>query len=328
MSQTSASSIYTGPWINWSHGAFLGATITLNQRDGGLLTAALAIFVSIAGAACWRITSYAIHQRRASQDYKDALHHQQQAILCNTTGPAGALWDFLQLPWYWRNHAIRSFVRALPLALLALLNIAVFGVAGIFSSEVTKAAGNETLIRSPHCGYLKLNGGFDSIQNSAAFNNIDLNDTLAATTYSRACYDNTENALGCNQYVQQQLQWTSNQNATCPFSSDLCIYGSTAAYEMDTGPLDTHEQLGINAAPSDRVQYRKVASCSPIHTKGYVTTFNDTNPNQLAYGNLFYDYNYGPIVNVTNYTYRYNTHSLTDVEDYILTYALWLNRDL
>ena len=158
MSQTSTSSIYTGLWINWSHGATLGATITLNQRDGGLLTAFLAIFVSVAGAACWKITSYAIHQCRASQDYQDALHHQQQAILQNTDDAAGALWDFLQLPWYWRDNEIRSFVRSLPLACLALLNIAVFGVAGIFSSDVTKAAGNETLIRSPHCGFLSPNG--------------------------------------------------------------------------------------------------------------------------------------------------------------------------
>ena len=318
MSLTSASSIYTGLWINWSHGVTLGATITLNQRDGGLLTAFLAIFVSVAGAACWKITSYAIHQCCASEDYKDALHHQQQAILCNSGGPAGALWDFLQLPWYWRDHAIRPFVRSLPLALLALLNIAVFGVAGIFSSDVTKAAGNETLIRSPHCGYLTP----DNVTFSDdAFSIVDLNDTLAATTYSRACYDNTENALTCNQYVQQRLQWTSNQNATCPFSPDLCIYGSIAAYEMDTGLLDTHEHLGINAAQSDRIQYRKVTSCSPIHTRGYVTTFNDTDPNHLAYGNLFLEYNYGPILNVSNFTYRYNTHSVADIDDYILTYA-------
>ena len=324
MSQTSTSSVYTGLWINWSHGATLGATITLNQRDGGLFTAFLAIFVSVAGAACWKITSYAIHQCRASQDYKDALHHQQQVILQNTSGAAGALWDLLQLPWYWRDHEIRSFVRSLPLALLAFLNIAVFGVAGIFSSDVTKAAGNETLIRSPHCGYLAVNGTL-TLQNSVATDIIDLNDTLAATTYSRACYDNAENTLACNQYVQRQLHWTSNENASCPFSPDLCIYGSTAAFEMDTGLLDTHEHLGINAAQSDRIQYRKVTSCSPIHTKGYVTTFNDTNPNDLAYGNLFLDYNYGPILGVSNFTYEYNTHSVADIDDYILTYAFLIS---
>ena len=328
MSQMSASSIYTGFWINWSHGATLGATITLNQRDGGLLTAFLAIFVSAAGASCWKITSYAIHQCRASQDYKDALHHQQQAILCNTEGPAGALWDFCQLPWYWRDHAIRSLARSLPLVLLALLNIATFGVAGIFSSDVTKAAGNETLITSSHCGYLAVANNNDSFKVPVASSSPDLNDTLAATTYSRACYGNTEDALRCNQYVRQQLHWTSNQNATCPFSPDLCIYGSTAAYEMDTGLIDTHEHLGINAAQSDRIQYRKVTTCSPIHTRGYVTTFNDTDPTHLAYGDILLQYNYGPVVNVSNFTYFYDTHSVTDIEDYILTYAFLTDYNL
>ena len=320
----STSSVYTGFWINWSHDATFGATITLNQRDGGLLTAFLAIFVSAAGASCWKITSYAIHQCRASQHYKDALHHQQQAILCNTDGPAAALWNFCQLPWYWRDHAIRSLTRSLPLGLLAILNIAAFGVAGIFSSDVTKAAGNEMLIKSPHCGNLEVGKDNASLPGSVAASSLDLNDTLAATTYSRACYGNAGNALGCNQYVRQQLHWTSDQNATCPFSPELCIYGSTAAYEMDTGLLSTHEDLGINAAQSDRIQYRKVTTCSPVHTRGYVTTFNDTNPTHLAYGDLILEYNYGPIPNVSNYTYFYNTHSVTDIEDYILTYASYI----
>ena len=96
---------------------------------------------------------------------------------------------------------------------------------------------------------------------------------------------------------------------------------------MDTGLLDTNEHLGINAAQSDWIQYRKVTSCSPIHTKGYVTTFNDTDPNDLTYGNLFFDYNYGPILNISNYTYEYNTHSVADIDDYILTYAFFVDYD-
>ena len=318
----SASSVYIGLWINWSHGAVAGSTITLSNRAGGFLTAFLAILVSFAGAACWRITSYAVHQCRASRDYKDTLHHQQQVILCNTGSPAGALWTFVQLPWYWRRNAVRSFLRVLPLALLALLNSAAFGIAGIFSSEVIKAAGNETLIRSPNCGLLTLTAGAaETVQNAAAFASMELNDTLAATTYSWACYDNTQNILGCSQFVQQQLHWTSKTNATCPFSPDLCIYGGTAAYEMDTGLLDTHTHLGINAAKPDRVQYRKVTSCSPIHSKGHVETFNQTSPNLIATGDLFYRYLYGPIVNESDYTYQYDTHASTDIQEYTLTYA-------
>ena len=90
---------------------------------------------------------------------------------------------------------------------------------------------------------------------------MDVNDTLAATTYSRACYGSSQNLLQCSQYPQQQLPWQVNLNVTCPFTDDLCIYGDSSAYEMDTGQIDSHQALGINAPKSERVQYRKVTTC-------------------------------------------------------------------
>lgn len=135
------------------------------------------------------------------------------------------------------------------------------GLAGVFSSEVTKAAGNETLIRSSDCGFLNFTGNAGTQQSLAATNSVDVNDTLAATTYSRACYGSTQNLLQCTRYPQQQLPWKVNQNASCPFTNDLCIYGDSSAYEMDTGHIDSHQALGINAPNSERVQYRKVTTC-------------------------------------------------------------------
>ena len=320
MSQKAGSSIYTGPWINWSHGAVVGSTVTLNERNGGLLTAFLAVFVSTAGAACWKIVSFTIHQRRARQNYQNGLHVQQQAIFRNTGSAAGASWDLIKSAWYWRTLAENPVVRTLPLAALAILNLVLFGIAGVFSSEVTKAAGDETLIRSPNCGLLELNAT-GTKQNQAAYHAVDLNDTLAATTYSRACYEDTENVLQCNQYAQQQLKWQTDHNASCPFLPDLCLYGGTSAYQMDSGLIDSHEDLGINAAKSERVQYRKVTTCSPIHTKGYVTNITDTDPNAVAYGDSLELYWYGEIPGITNYTFQYNTHSLVDNNGYFLTYA-------
>ena len=88
---------YTGIWINWSHGFIAGSTLTLNERDGGLLTAFLAIFISAAGAATWNIMSYALHQSRARQESQDGLHHQQQAILRNSSSRVRASWQLMQL---------------------------------------------------------------------------------------------------------------------------------------------------------------------------------------------------------------------------------------
>ena len=160
-------------------------------------------------------------------------------------------------------------------------------------------------------------------------------DTLAATTYSRACYGSTQNLLQCAQYPKQQLPWKVNQNATCPFKNGICIYGGSSAYEMDTGYIDSHEALGINAPKFERVQYRKVSTCkllshplpplyfyyspkeiliqrtlgSPIHTKGYATELNDTNPRDADYGGLLLQYNYGPVSGDSNYTYQYDVRN-------------------
>lgn len=90
---------------------------------------------------------------------------------------------------------------------------------------------------------------------------------------------------------------------------------------MDSGLIDSHEELGINAAKSERVQYCKVTTYSPIHTKGYATNITDTDPNALAYGDSLELYWYGEIARITNYTFQYNTHSLADKNGYILMYT-------
>ncbi|KAL8924268.1 MAG: hypothetical protein Q9172_002741 [Xanthocarpia lactea] len=273
-------STYTGPWINWSRGRILGPTITLDQQDGGLLTAFLALFVSTAGAATWKITCYGLHQMRAGPGPSDGLHHQQQAILCNSATPVGASWQLTQLTWYWKDRVAKPYTRTLPLIALAVINLTLFAVASVFSSEVTQGAGHETLVRSGNCGFL-LYGEDDKVE-------MIVPDTLAATSYSRACYGAAREPLLCNQYAQRRLGWTTNPNATCPFAPELCMYGDApTGYEMDTGLLNSQEDLGINAPDSDRVQYRKVTTCSPIHTRGYYEEYNETDVSRQQYGDKF-----------------------------------------
>ena len=130
MSQQNGAHIFVGPWINWNHGIVVGSTLTLSSRDGGLLTAFLAIYVSVAGAAVWRILSYFLHQIRARPGFQDGLHHQQQLILRNTSNGGGASWQFAQLVPFWWKSAEKPLLRSVPLFLLALLNLTLFGLAG------------------------------------------------------------------------------------------------------------------------------------------------------------------------------------------------------
>lgn len=86
---------------------------------------------------------------------------------------------------------------------------------------------------------------------------------------------------------------------------------------MDTGLLDSTEIFGINAPENERIQFRKVTTCAPIHEKTYTIAVNlteelqSTYPGTGAIGDAIILYNYGPL-NFTgataNYTYAYNEH--------------------
>lgn len=92
--------VYHGPWVNWGRGDLItGATLTLSEQSGGLLTSFIATFVTIVGAQLWKILSFTIHQSRSTTIPVDGLHHQQQIIWRNTPGPGGAAWTFAQQAW-------------------------------------------------------------------------------------------------------------------------------------------------------------------------------------------------------------------------------------
>lgn len=141
-----SSHIYHGPWINWLRGLIPGETITLGEREGGLLTAFIATFVTIVGAELWTILCYICHQSRSKQEPQDGLHHQQQVILRTYPTPGGAAWAFLQRSWYWAGKARLSLARTLPWAVFGLSYIAIVGLMTIFSSEISKSPGPQRIL--------------------------------------------------------------------------------------------------------------------------------------------------------------------------------------
>lgn len=316
MSTQQLSNTYLGLWINWSHGRVLGSTLTLSYRDGGLLTAFVALFVAIAGGALWRITAFIFHQICAGQNVQDGLHHQQQAILRNTSSPGAALWQFTHLGHFWWQSAQRPIWRSAQFSFLALLNLSVLAVASLFSSQLTRVTSNETLILSDNCGIWGIKNISDS-SSLQAFNRKTLRDTISAADYARACYGSNPDTLQCNQYVRKQISSIAKRNATCPFASGICMMSDAAAYELDTGPIDSHFHLGINTPEKDRVTYRRRETCAPLNKEGYFTTLNVTEASRakgekLGWpGDIINLYNFGP-VSGTNWTFMYNLHASID----------------
>ena len=186
---------------------------------------------------------------------------------------------------------------------------------------MSKATGDEVLIRSDNCGFFQYGNEPDGTTDSMAFDAKSLNDTLSSAAYARACYgSDTSNILQCNQYAQPQLTYTVDQNASCPFAPGFCRHN--LAYQMDSGHIDSHTALGINARTEDRITYRKLTTCAPIALANYTQVINGTQENGLIIGDVFISYLYGPIIfgagNSVNFTYRFNTHTALDQIGYTL----------
>jgi hypothetical protein len=153
---------------------------------------------------------------------------------------------------------------------LPSLSQRIFGVASISLSQVTKSVGSKFLIHSPDCGFWD----FITPQQTQWLLKT-LNESITAAAFAGSCYGSNETtAPQCITYKRSQIPWTSNENVSCPFVAGTCRLEPIAAYQMDTSALDSHDHLGLNPKPSERVTFRKVATCAPVTTKPYVTVVN------------------------------------------------------
>ncbi|KAI9812584.1 MAG: hypothetical protein M1827_004573 [Pycnora praestabilis] len=285
---SSGSYVYTGTWINWTNGQTLGATLTLNARDAAFLIAALALFVRMVGSRLWSILKFVVHQSRSSRHPRDGLHHQQQAVLRNTSSSISTIWQLLKTCFFWRSHARKPFLRSLPLILPALLHLIAFVVAGIFSSRVATTTG-EVLIRGGQCGIWN-DPNFDAYVNTettvtarADYEANYRNDLSLSSNYVQSCYNTTsslaDSSTDCNVYAKTKISWSTVYNASCPFAPEMCAGPANGAIALDTGILDSDKDLGINAPPEDRVTYRRRMTCTPLITEGFTSDWEDANYN-------------------------------------------------
>ncbi|KAF2258850.1 hypothetical protein CC78DRAFT_477176, partial [Lojkania enalia] len=306
--------VHTGGWINWSHNAAFGNTITISSRSGSFLLAFLTLYVTIAGSRFWLIIAFLVHQEIANREENDGMHIQQQAILRNSGAPMSAAVSLARIAFRWRGVAKRPLLRSLPLIILALSSLGAFRAASILTAEVTKAAGNETLIKSPNCSYWDPSSA-DPL-NQGGFRTKIASDALAAASYSRACYGSDSIASAqCGAFMERRINWNGTTEVPCPFSSRLCFSSPSAVYQMDTGQLDSHLHLGLNAHEEDRVQYRRLTTCAPINATDFLS--RGASPS----GGTYYNYSLGHIQGFypDNLSFIYNDRIISEDISYQLT---------
>lgn len=123
--------IYLGFWINRSFNAIQGATLTLDRKQGGLLIAFLALFVTTSGRSLWKISRCVLHFIYSSEGASDGIHLQRQAILRNTTLPLDAAYDLALVLNAWRKRGSGMIRKLLLPTILALVVAVSFILAGV-----------------------------------------------------------------------------------------------------------------------------------------------------------------------------------------------------
>lgn len=307
-------SVKTGLWFDYSEPRVLDATITLPLQYGTLLLSALTVMVGFAGASFWNIVAFILHSRRITGTHTLVIELQQQVSLRNTSGSAGAMWQAFKLHRAWKGQVSKRWRRTLCFFLPAALVWAGFTTAGIFTSRVANKSYSNTVarVKPKLCGTLDFDSSSPQAQN--AYNAKAAHDTVEARTYITKFYSNTSSAATTRSlFVRSTLPYSLNNHAPCPIpDTTRCILGNTGAFAMSTDPLDSHEMLGINAKPRNRITVQINVTCSPIDTTGLTQT-NQDGINSYKY------YDLGSGQGNSNHTYLYNLLTADMDVPYLLT---------
>lgn len=256
--------VHLGTWTNWSRGPLFGPTITMTRREGGLLVAFIALFVTIVGTSFWRLFCLTLHYIYSTKAARDGLYHQRQAILRNSANGASGLWSLGQSLYKWQAVGKGAYRRLAPLIFFTIVILVAFGTASGFSSSISSAIGNEVLVTSAHWGMPSYNLTNNS-QDYALVRSYTIQQATLAANYAKQCYSSISNPENCQGFVRKRLNVIATKNASCPFEPEICL-SENRNLILDTGLLDTHNDFGFNTPPSKRFQFRNVMHCGPINT--------------------------------------------------------------
>ncbi|KAH8722823.1 hypothetical protein GQ44DRAFT_569975, partial [Phaeosphaeriaceae sp. PMI808] len=316
--------IYLGLWTNHSKGSVHGATLTTTRESGALLIAFLAIYVGATGKSFWRLLCLALHRYLSSNEPRDVLHHQRQAIIRNAETPESAMWYLLLLAKAWRKRANNPYRRLGFILILSIAISAAFGVAGVFSSRVTTGTVSEVLLTGKSCRRPGSGGRLDGSDFHALYDPWVSKENSGFLTYARKCYIDGQRDQDCHRFVKPRIPLNITRNAGCPFGNGICRAKSII---VDTGLLNSNMDLGVNLPRKFQFQIRMINECAPLKTEGYTsihnqTAFPDIPLLRLHYGNgtwskgNFTNYLYQVPANLSARTYEGSSFTLTNKARY------------
>ena len=188
----------------------------------------------------------------------------------------------------------------LPAISTAALFISAFTAAGGFSSRISSGVGNAVLLDGSGCGLIDLDANALTIEEVDVLYPELAQSTEDAANYAQQCYSKDRSGmLDCTSFVKDHLPSTSEAQAPCPFTGDICR-SSSSNLRLDTGLLDSNDFFGINAPDGQHILYRNVLHCAPLITEPFAENMSTSFDNYTTYS-------YGHDAFGKNYTYQAET---------------------
>ncbi|KAK1834113.1 hypothetical protein QBC39DRAFT_31541 [Podospora conica] len=289
-------SVHVGVWRDYSQDGLNQVILTIPLQWGNILISVLALLLSVAGAATWRTAAFFVHQYRCLRvrdgSSDSPLQQQVQVLLRNNATPISALADILHLQRAWSQvRTRRSPLRTLlPTASLAAVITIVFTLLGIFvSAFATRSESNVTVLATPgeSCGGWKFNWAkvaiTDALPSSFETLRARTDDVLSARAYANWFYSRGKQPLAATSstFPVSRLPYTTT-SGPCPFlGNGRCLSNDTSTLNitlvLDTGLLDSHTHLGMNAPRRDRSSIRHRMACSPIDVSDRIKILDPVN---------------------------------------------------
>ncbi|OAP56635.1 hypothetical protein AYL99_08747 [Fonsecaea erecta] len=288
--------IYQGIWTDWSSGKIWGLTLTLSPTYATILTSSLAVFVTICGVQLWSILRYLVYRFATFTEPAMLTPHiqRQQAVLKSAGSDILATAErMLRLAWRHRRTSTgKPSLRSYSIGAFAMIYAISLWIGGVFSNLAISTGSSNgpwpVLVRSNHCGIWNLT--YYDIVNSADCSTEDNfkmalqymakrgQDVQISLEYAQECYLaaslTNDKPPTCEIFKTSALNWTVS-NTQCPFQGQACLEGSNAIV-LETDQIDSHEDLGINAEPADRLKYWRRTACAVLNDTGRVTGWNGT----------------------------------------------------
>lgn len=279
--------IHEGLWLDWSRERVWGQTLTLGPTGAILLTNLLAIWVTFCSLQLWTILRFVLHHKVASvQPEAMTPHLNGQRIILRNGGSAFATAHLMfDLAWNGRRSTGRRSKRAYAIVLLAVTYAGLFAVSGAFSNKMISAAmdngDSRVLLRNDHCGVwnqtfldIVVGGAYSTEKEFEAaiqYNSQKAQEVQMSLEYAQECYlsqmaTTNDKPSTCHTLKQSSLSWATSNTTKCPYATPLCR-SSPETMKLDTSYIDSHDHLGINASPEERIKYRRVTNCTVLSSE-------------------------------------------------------------